>query len=412
MLWEQKAVVGTLFIGDLLQERGKKATYRTRYQQIMRPLNLFLVLIFTINVVFFPADTFQAKKISFLLLVLLNIPCFLVLDSDEKKILFAAGVWLTSYMILKSMVLTGNIVQEFAMGLSGYMVLLYFITDRYRIDLGRILMITLVVLASFMCMNAILDFIGVLPTMENPVLLYLYHTDNALVGRGMQHSFGIIYFMKASPLLLLTIPYLWQKKQYLWLIPVCGALVLSGTRANAMIMVVTVMVTCFFSLKSWKTRGILVVLGLAAFGVLVWKFDLIGRIRNVFEMKQDNDTIRDLTLSSMFSYWKDHPLNLIFGSGFSSFFYNEGRQALVNNVELSYWNLFRQIGLIPFLALMGAYIYPLFRLKPGMRLMTVGYLAYLVVAYTNPLLYSSTGVMAVLFMYYLIGNEQNGRNSL
>ena len=93
---------------------------------------------------------------------------------------------------------------------------------------------------------------------------------------------------------------------------------------------------------------------------------------------------------------------LFFGSGFGSEYYNYGRGEYQSTAELAYINLLRQIGLIMFLAFLVFLFRPLMYHKLDRKL-RFSYFMYLVIAYTNPLLYSSTAY--VLYIYMRIKNN-------
>ena len=83
-------------------------------------------------------------------------------------------------------------------------------------------------------------------------------------------------------------------------------------------------------------------------------------------------------------------------------------------VEVSYWNLLRQVGLVPFLAFMTMYIYPVVKLIKENRhwAYAAAFIGYLAICYNDPLLYSTTGNTVLLFMYCLCFKHGVGRESL
>ena len=127
----------------------------------------------------------------------------------------------------------------------------------------------------------------------------------------------------------------------------------------------------------------------------------------MFVRKAGSDAIRNGHIQSLLAYWSENPLHFLRGDGFSSSFYSSGIGDYTSNIELSYWNLLRQVGVFPFLATIIMLVYPLWPIirKKENVMMLIGYVAYLIVAYTNPLLYSSTGLTVILFIYVLCGKE-------
>jgi len=138
-------------------------------------------------------------------------------------------------------------------------------------------------------------------------------------------------------------------------------------------------------------------------GLLAIQFGLIEKLLDVFARKSTGDETRYGHLVGVIEFWESHPINFIIGSGFTSKFFSYGVNDYVSNIELSYWNLLRQVGIIAFSGMMVMYIYPIKLLlkKKKHKEMVIAYIIYLIIAYTNPFLYSSTGMLITLYMYYL-----------
>ena len=368
---------------------------------IMKKVNIALIIIFIINVVFLPNDTFLLKKASFILLILLNIPCLLDIRCRDDLFFLFFGFVFPIYTIIKSWLIMGDLSGNINGGFSGFMFLTYFIIKRYHIDFEEILMKVLMVLAWFMVLMALLDFAHIMPTKSNPLLMWFHRSSNAMIGRGSNHAFGIIYFMKSSPLLLLALAYQIKRNKPIQIAVAFAALLLSATRANILLAVVVLFGCYIYKDKNPKRRVILIVIGIAAVVYIAFGTGIIDKIVNAFIMKKDGDNVRSLTLKSILDVWKGEPLKFWLGSGYASGFYSEGRDEFVTTVELSYWNLLRRIGFTSFLVLMYMYLKPL-KLFRSEALICIGYIAYLAVAYVDPVLYSSTGITAVLYMYYLL----------
>ena len=117
--------------------------------------------------------------------------------------------------------------------------------------------------------------------------------------------------------------------------------------------------------------------------------------------KESGDLVRSETLLSIVSEWKRDALSFVIGQGYTKTFYNVGRMAWTYNVELSYWNLLRQVGLFCFIFIIYCYTKPIISMlrHKGNYPIILSYAAYLIGCYVNPLLYSSTGVTAMLFAY-------------
>ena len=186
-----------------------------------------------------------------------------------------------------------------------------------------------------------------------------------------------------------------------------GALLLNGTRANLAMLFVTIVFYACFLLRDKFFRWIVILLAGCALMILFLDGRVFDFVIDIFQRKSSGDVTRAGHLKGIFEVWEANPLKFFVGSGYNSEFYSYGINDYTSNVELSYWNLLRQIGLFSFVAFMFAYLYPIVRLvkKKESYIYILAYVVYLAIAYTNPFLYSSTGVTMLLFMYYLIGKE-------
>lgn len=363
-------------------------------------INYALVIVFAVNAIFLPNDTFAIKKVSLILLLLLNVDSFLKIDGVETKILFIAGFFLTAFDIIWSIIMTGNVIENLAIGYPGIIFLLYFIVKKYNIPFENIIIVLLSIMAYIITVSGILDIIGIYPLDTNPLLMWLRNTDNAMVGKGNHLVTGMVIFLKASPMLVLCIPYFIKKKYFVKLAVCCCALFFTGTRANICMTIITTVICYFISCRREKKILVIFMILIISIAVCV-QFNPYEYIKQKFEMKAGSDAVRSGTLTSILREWTEKPIELFTGGGFSKKFYNSGRGTYTNIVELSYWNLLRQVGVIPFFLLMFTYIYPvIYDLKNKRNdIMVIGYLAYLIISYTNPLLYSSTGICAALLLY-------------
>ncbi len=118
-----------------------------------------------------------------------------------------------------------------------------------------------------------------------------------------------------------------------------------------------------------------------------------------------SDAVRSGQLKGLIEALRN-PASLILGAGYGNvliFDYGRGRQS--TEFELAYFSLLRKVGLIWFAAYMTVLIKPLFkRIRVTTKILHLGYLA---IAFTNPLLYSSTAMIMFLYVYILIDREYN-----
>lgn len=367
-----------------------------------RKVNIVLITVFLINVIFLPNDTFQLKKLSFLLLMVYNASLFFNVKTKDERFFFFFGFTYVVITILQSwLVMGGDLMGNIREGFSGFMFLIYFVIKKYKINYEKIFITILMIMAYFMVFMALLDFTHILPTKSNKLLMWFHYSDNAMIGRGSNHAFGIIYFMKTSPLLLIALPYQIKNNKTLNAFVVLGALFLSATRANILLAVVVFFSSYIYKDQNKNRRMFLIFLEVLAVLYVLLGTGVVQKMLDVFTMKADGDRVRFLTMKSIIDVWKADPLKFVTGSGYSSTFFSEGRGQVLNTVELSYWSQLRRVGIIAFLILMYMYIKP-FKMLKKETIICFGYLAFLIMAYVDPVLCSSTGISAVLYMYYLM----------
>lgn len=124
----------------------------------------------------------------------------------------------------------------------------------------------------------------------------------------------------------------------------------------------------------------------------------------IMETNEASNVIKYGHLSSYTALFDENPLYLIFGQGPGTSFYSEGFNAVVFKTEWSYLELIRCYGIF---SLLIVYVFwrPLltfWKLRETDNFTYIifwTYLAYLLIAGTNPLLLSSTGMIMLLMVY-------------
>ena len=385
-----------------------------RYGGCFSVINILLVWIFILNAMYVPADTFfNMKKIALVLLLILNLRLFFSNNPYYSFRIVVYGFGLTFFSIIYSIALTGEIGTNINSGYVGCILLLLPIIVFYNIDFEKIFVTTMKIMAVFIVVMGTLHLVGIMNVYQNPILLWLYYTDNAKINPKAVTVIGFSIFLLATPVLVVVLPYYIKNKNIVWTIITGCALFFSGTRANVLCGIACIVCCVILKKTSLFSKAIIVSVILICLVTVITDGSIIDYFHDWSENKAGGDAVRDETLSSIFSYWNDNPFSLVSGSGFSSTFYNEGRKEFVSNAELSYWILLRRVGIPLFIVFLSMFLYPIYSLmkNENLRLMAIGYLFYLIIAYTNPLLYGSTGMTVVLLMYYLC-HIQNGKTTM
>ena len=108
-------------------------------------------------------------------------------------------------------------------------------------------------------------------------------------------------------------------------------------------------------------------------------------------------------IASYTELFENNPIYLLTGQGPGAYFYSEGFGKYVLQTEWTYLELVRWFGVFSIL-IVGVFFWPLITFwkyrSDNLTFSLLGaYLAYLIIAGTNPLMSSSTGMMALIIAY-------------
>ncbi len=121
------------------------------------------------------------------------------------------------------------------------------------------------------------------------------------------------------------------------------------------------------------------------------------------EKEEASNAIKYTHLVSYMNLFEDHPLYMLIGQGPATGFYSEGFGRVTTVTEWSYMELFRNYGLfcVLLLAVIMEPLYTMYRYRKWGQTFVImaAYVAYLLIAGTNPLLLSSTGMLMILSAY-------------
>lgn len=362
-----------------------------------------LLALFLLICIFFPGDPLQLKIIFFVLLVLLEIGTILICFKQNKHTyIFIMGLFYPLFLMLQSSIVYGDVYAAIQGAYPGLLLLLVIIIYENDLPFEKYVVILLKLLALLTIFIVVIDFIGAIDiNQEGFIRNLIYQYDMGIAGKSTSYAMYYKVFFKASPLILLLIPYAFENDEKRWAVLAVVALLFSGTRAN---IIVGVVVFIFGFINIWSEKNhrtynqivkslIVICMVLAMMPALIEVVqDMMGTAGSL-----SSDAIKRGQLYSFLKVFSD-PLNLIFGQGFGSSFYDAGRNAYSTASEISYFDLLRKIGLISFIPFVVFLVKP-FLSNIGVHL-KVAYVGYLLVAVTNPLLFSSTAY--VLYTYLLV----------
>lgn len=359
-------------------------------------MNEIFLFLFTFFAVITPYDNFHIKKISLLILLVANARSFF--KKPQAMVVKLLYVFSLCFVPFSAIVSFGNGSSLISI-LSELFNVLYFllivIAINKQTNVRRYFNFSLKVLAVLIVLGFVLDFCGFLDIYQNPVLIWFRNSGNMMLGKSSSYFSNYILFFKTSPLIFYLLFDSIRKKKIVWSIFSFASILLTGTRANFFLAIVLLIVFVFFTSKDRFIRFLLVSIVLLVL-LLFWQ-KIFGFVSRAFVLKESSDAVRDSDLNAILEGFEDRPFTLLLGSGIGSVFYSSGRSQFVTNIELSYWNMLRQFGIVGFLLFVGMFFVEFVHgLKRRDYLLIFFVLSFLVVAYTNPFLFGSTGALVLI----------------
>lgn len=190
-----------------------------------------------------------------------------------------------------------------------------------------------------------------------------------------------------------------------------SALFFSGTRADILSTIFIPILFLIIRISHSKMGKILTFI----LFVIFISASLYIIISLLSETSENSNAVKFGHLFSYLNLFENNWDILLFGQGVGSLFYSAGFHDFTYQTEWSYVEIIRYVGLIGGLFIIGIYFYPLwiiFKYRYCIKYATsfgFGYLFYLLIAGTNPLLLSSTGMLALLLAYAQILSPCNLR---
>lgn len=212
---------------------------------------------------------------------------------------------------------------------------------------------------------------------------------------------GFIVYMvyyKTSVLLVFLMAHFATGRNFfaiLFCLLVSVALVMSATRANAIVgSILLASYIYFYIFDRVRVLSYLYALFIIVAGLLMV---YIG-YQHFFSLNEISNKVKIGHIIGYLEYFSNSGVSLVLGSGAGTGFYTPAYDKFIYASELSYFELYRLYGIlsIPFLFLI---LYPLYAWRNLGREYGMAWVCYLLVAGTNPLLLSSTGMVAILIIY-------------
>lgn len=366
-----------------------------RYVISLQQLFVSLSIVYTI---LFPADKLNIKEIILLSALLICLPALVREKLTLNNIVvFIYGIVFPIITIIYSISIGDSTIgNALSYGYVWVFLLLVPAIVYYNIEVKIPFLLATIIVAGCINFIFITDLFGILSFESNPLLQFLANMNEIQYGKGIAATFGYSLFYKSCPLILFSYAYAIKAKKYYLALFFFVSLMGSGTRANFYsAIILTALVLVFDQEKKSKRFIAIVVLGSVA---LMIAPEIVERMSNLNSIKVNSDSLKSESIKSIIDHMNAAPYRYVFGSGVGSEFYNSGRGEYTTVVEVSYFDYFRQVGIIGFLLFSYFIVRPMKWLFVNARTVLFAYLAYLAVAFTNPLLVSSTAFMAYVLV--------------
>ena len=379
----------------------------------VKNFNSVLMFILVFSIVFFPSGSFNIKIISFGLLLILNINLFLkkLLRKENTLILFFGIVFPIMLIILSTLINNFDFSSAVSSAYIMTYILLVIIINYYDIKYEKMLIFSLSCLSILITVSGMLDLAGIYSLSNNSVLEFFRIRNEARIGYWPTTTFGYVLFFKASSLLIVLVAYTLMRKKYLLLLVTVVAMGFTGTRANLYASLIVILVYYIFYKRMTLTKVLTFIV--VATGLLFSSPYILGFIINMSTKKSSTDMVKYEHLMSIKDLLVNNPLYIFTGSGLGSYFFSTGIMGYTNLSEYAFADLFRQIGLIgflPFIYFLFSPVKILFKVSKYQWL-GISYLGYLIIAFTNPLLFSSTPFALYIFVYAVFYKEKYNKNN-
>ncbi|WP_429967937.1 O-antigen ligase family protein [Enterococcus sp. AZ046] len=363
--------------------------------------NKYMIIFFLFFALLTPADSLKLKLLSFVCILIININKILSFLTMKKNLFYTFFIVIFPFMLFVLSSLKNQDWIELVKFFYIFSYLLLIPICEYRgINLLKYFIYVLNVIAFIIVVSAILDSVGILTINTNPLLMFLNDAGEAQISVSQFAIFHYVIFLNASPLVLISFSYYLFKRNYSLALIHFLALIWSGTRANIYLGIAMILLYIFFD-KRIRIMKPLLVLSLIII-VILYGRGFYERVTRINWAKSYGDEIRSLNLESIKLAMNNSWANYIFGMGARSYYFSYARNELINQSELSYVELLRQIGLIGLVPFMSFLIKPIYRLLTNKNFtwLALSFALYLIKCYFDPFLFTSTGFILIAVVYF------------
>lgn len=376
-------------------------------------LNEILLYILVFSLIITPMDSLNLKLTSFTCLILMNLKIIISFLLKHKYFLFFT-IFYPLLLIINSVLITEEVLISLKnIYFFGYLLIIPIIRI-HSIKYDKIVYQVLYLLAIIICISGLLDIFNVLPLARNKLIQFFQENHEGTIGFYHTATFRYIIFLKGSPLLIILVGYSVVQKNFLKYAICLLAMAFTGTRANLYSSILISLVIYFFNTRVTPLKIVVISFCVSIF--IYFSESIISYLTLIQDAKVFFDSQKINHVRSIYLLIRENPIYFFSGSGLGSYFYSLGANKLVNLTELSFFEVFRQVGLIgfiPFIVFLFVPINSLWKTK-NYRWKIITYIGYLIIAFTNPVLFSSTPFVLYVLIYvdylYITNNTTGIKN--
>lgn len=249
------------------------------------------------------------------------------------------------------------------------------------------------------------------PQFEEAIYMFMWSHDNSIM-MSNRYILGIKFFCMYPKSAVAMIPVLGysvynsitKNKRNVFNVITAVLLsimfLISGTRSSVMFSVLLIATILFLYCRN--RRYMRYIIYPAAFMFLVVFVVVI--IALLMETDEFSNMVKYAHMESYGDLFEANPLYMLFGQGPATDFYTDGFNTFAYKTEWTYIELIRNYGLlsllIGFVFLTPIFIFSKYIAKDETAIVfIISYIIYFIIAGTNPLLFSSTGMMVVITMF-------------
>ena len=361
-------------------------------KQMIVKILLTVLISYTI---IFPADRLNIKEV--LLAVTVVMGYFgRKIHIDRKIVMF--GVLFPILTISYSLIRGNDFGSAISFGYVWTFILLIPIIKEYNYNIKNVFLVSTYVVAMIINVIMLADLFGIVPIKENGIASFFISINELQgLGKGIVSTIGYSIFYKSCPLIIISYAYYVYNKKVVKSLPLLLALFACGTRANFIVAIIlTMVIPAIYWKSSRKTRVIFALVIVLTIALLPIAYNKLTELNSI--KYKNSDTIKIEDSKIIINDLKSSPLNLLLGTGVgSSFMSSRGHE--MTTYEVSAIDYLRQTGIVGITVLIifiGIIVKSLKKRKQYWMLVSI--IGYVAVAFTNPLLVTSTSFMAYLFV--------------